>query len=136
MGNSHFNYVGVLIAVVAGIASAFLFAVLLGLAGGLFIGLLFPDWGGEFPAIVDGLITVLFVFPPYVICGYVAAHFGRDRKLLHSLVAGGICMIAMLAMALIPVDDPEPWGFGFYLYHFQILPLAIFGGWLNSRISE
>ncbi len=134
MAESKFNFIGVAIALVAAVASAFIFAILAGVALGLF-GAAFMDENGNTSLIFDGLFYLLFVFPPFLICGFVAAHFGRDHKLFHALVAGICSLLIMIAMALLPSDETEAMGFSGYFYYIAILPLAFFGGWLNDRFA-
>ena len=134
MAESKFNFIGVAFALVAAVASAFIFAILAGVSLGLF-GAAFMDENGNTSFIFDGLFYLLFVFPPFLICGFVAAHFGDNQKILHAFVAGICMLLIMIAMALIPSDEAEAMGFSDYFYYIAILPIALFGGWLHSRIA-
>ena len=134
MADSKFNLIGVLIALFAAVASAFLLSMLLGIFAGLF-GALFMDEDGNTSFIVDGLVYLLFVFPPFLICGFVAAHFGHNRKIIHACVAGVCMLLIMSAMAFFPSDETTTMGFSDYFYYVVIFPIALFGGWLNTRIA-
>ena len=93
------------------------------------------DEDGNTTLVFDGLFYLLFVFPPFLICGFVAAHFGHGQKLFHAFIAGICALLIMIAMALIPSGETEAMGFSDYFYYIAILPVALLGGWLNDRIA-
>jgi len=131
MAEHKFNFIGILIALVSAVTSAFLLAILAGIFLGLF-GAVFMEENGNTSFVFDGLFYLLFVLPPFLICGFIAAHFGHDRKMLHAFVAGVCLLLIMIAMTFLPSDESEAMGFSDYFYYIAILPMALIGGWLNS----
>jgi hypothetical protein len=134
MAESRFNFIGILIALVSAFASAFLLAILAGVFLGLF-GAGFVDEQGNTSIVFDGLFYLLFVLPPYLICGFVAAHFGANRKILHALIAGLCLLLVLIAMAFLPSDESEAMGFSDYFIYIAVLPLSLIGAWLYVRIA-
>jgi peptidoglycan/LPS O-acetylase OafA/YrhL len=114
------------VAPIAGFAAALILAVFAGLFLGFF-GSAFVDDPNDTSVIFDLLFVTAFVFPAYLVCGFVAAKLAETRPLFHATIAGILLLGVNFGSAfLFPDDDPFQWIHA--LCYILTVPLVLLGG--------
>ena len=134
MADKKLNIFGIAIATVSSIASAFVLALLLGIIAALFGGFLM-DSDGNIPIVIDGLLYILFVFPPFLIAGFIAALYEKHNAIPNALGAGICVLLLLLAMHLVFPVEETTMELSDYFNYIVVVPFALIGGWLQTRYA-
>ncbi|TWU47803.1 hypothetical protein [Rubripirellula reticaptiva] len=121
----------VLFAPVATLAISLVLAAMAGLFIFIYWMLLFDRNEGS-TILFNAIFFPAFVWPPFLLCGYLAGRLAGYRCIAHAFYAGCIYLVADVAMS-VPwlVDAPYFWTH--VMSCVLIVPLALLGGKLAER---